>query len=80
MIVGTYEEVEVLRNDLKLLVNWSKDWQMLFNVAKCKVIHFGSRNAEADYSMEGSNLESITEERDLGILIHNSLKVEKQCM
>ena len=79
-IVGTPEEVEVLRNDLKLLVNWSKDWQMLFNVAKCKVIHFGSRNAEADYSMEGSNLESITEERDLGILIHNSLKVEKQCM
>ncbi len=50
------------------------NWQMLFKVAKCKVIHFGNRNAEADYSMEGSNLEAITEERDLGIYDSQFLK------
>ena len=30
-----------LRADLRKLYNWSEDWQMLFNLDKCKIIHFG---------------------------------------
>ena len=30
-------EIEQLRSDLKELHDWSVDWQMLFNVNKCKV-------------------------------------------
>jgi len=30
-VVNSQEDIESLRNDLKNLVKWSVDWQMLFN-------------------------------------------------
>ena len=33
----------LLQDDINQLVEWSTDWQMLFNVDKCKVMHFGTR-------------------------------------
>ena len=33
------DEVQLLRDDLKNLVKWAIDWQMLFNVEKCVVIY-----------------------------------------
>ena len=58
-------------------VSWSKDWQMLFNVGKCKVMHFGYSNPHADYDMQGIYLESVFEEKDLGVTMSNDLKWEK---
>ena len=40
--VGTVQEVERLRDDLRKLFQWAEDWQMMFNVDKCSVLHFGS--------------------------------------
>ena len=34
----------VLQDDLYKLVQWSKDWQMLFNTDKSKVTYFGFNN------------------------------------
>ena len=45
-----------LRSDLFKLFDWSKDWQMLFNVGKCKVMHFGIKNKQSVYEMGGINL------------------------
>ena len=78
--VSVSEEIDLLRTDLKLLVKWSEDWQMLFNVDKCKVMHFGYNNTEANYEMENLVLESVEEERDLGVMIQNNLKFDKQCL
>ena len=39
----------ILRDDLKSLCKWSEDWQMLFNVDKCEVMHFGAKNTKQDY-------------------------------
>ena len=78
--VGVTEEIELLRTDLKLLVKWSEEWQMLFNVDKCNVMHFGYNNTEAKYKMDNMELESVDEERDLGVIIQNNLKFDKQCM
>ena len=33
-----------LQEDLNKLFNWSQDWQMKFNVDKCKVMHLGRKN------------------------------------
>ena len=38
------EDREVLRGDLISLFGWSRDWQMLFNLDKCAVMHFGFNN------------------------------------
>ena len=31
-----------LQQDLQRLLDWSREWQMEFNVEKCKVIHIGT--------------------------------------
>ena len=38
------EDRERLRQDLVKLYKWSEDWQMLFNLDKCSVMHFGFGN------------------------------------
>ena len=52
---------------------------MSFNVGKCKVLHIGHSNHGFDYSMNGVNLDSVDEERDLGVVLSGSLKPSKQC-
>ena len=72
-------DVEILRNDLKQLYKWSEDWQMLFNLDKCVVIHMGNKNQKCLYELGGQNLKSVEQERDLGIIMHNSGKTSEQC-
>ena len=78
--VGSEDEVNILRNDLKKLCEWAKDWQMLFNVDKCVVIHFGMNNKRAEYLMEGNRLKQSDGERDLGVIISSSGKPSEQCL
>ena len=52
---------------------------MLFNVDKYKVMHMGYNNRHFDYLMSGSKLESVNEEKDLGIIVSDDLKWEKHC-
>ena len=66
--------VKFLQEDLSTLFQWSVDWQMMFNVDKCKVLHVGRNNSLCDYYMDGKVLEAIEEEKDLGVIIHKSLK------
>ena len=49
--VSTAEDFDILQQDINNLCQWSKEWQMLFNVKKCKVLHIGHTNAYCDYSM-----------------------------
>jgi len=73
------DDITNLQSDLFNLVSWSKEWHMLFNVEKCKLMHFGYNNMKTDYFMDGVNFEHVTEEKDLGIIISEDLKWEKQC-
>ena len=77
--VASERDVDSLRADLQLLVEWSADWQMLFNVEKCKVLHVGYNNMCASYFIGNTEIQSTDEERDLGVIVHKSLKVSSQC-
>ena len=76
--VGKVDEIEKLMSDLKKLGAWSKEWQMVFNADKCKVLNFGHNNGQVHYVMDGNILESVEEEWDLGVIIQSNLKVDKQ--
>ena len=70
---------KVLQEDLSKLISWSEKWQMLFNNSKCKVMHVGKSQKQYAYYMNSQQLEEVTQEKDLGIIISNDLKVSQQC-
>src|SRR6218665_2192637 len=64
--VGDDQETDILREDLRRMFRWSQDWQMLFNLEKCSVMHMGKRYQELSYEMGGKVLKVSEEDRDLG--------------
>ena len=77
------EEVDrnELQKDLDKLSEWATEWQLKFNVEKCKVMYLGgSRNKKGEYCMSQPEnnkvitLQETTLEKDLGIWLSNDLK------
>src|SRR6218665_985195 len=77
--VGYDQEADILREDLRRMFRWSQDWQMLFNLEKCSVMHMGKRNQELSYEMGGKVLKVSEEESDLEVIMHRSAKPSRQC-
>ena len=68
-IGGIVEESYLqLQRDLDKLGQWADEWQMEFNLDKCKVMHFGRLNQGRTYSVNGRVLGRVTEQRDLGYM------------
>ena len=68
------------QKDLDRLLGWADKWDMQFNEDKCKILHLGSNNPKFSYNMNGTWLESIEAEKDLGVYIDNKLKFSRQCL
>ena len=47
------------------------------HIEKCKVMHLGYNNPKADYVMDGSVLQSVSEEKDLGVIVSDDFRWEK---
>ena len=77
--VHTHEPINSLHCDLCNLFSWSTNWQMLFNIEKCKVMHLGFNNFHATYHMDGLQLQTVSDEKDLEVIISDDMKWEKQC-
>jgi hypothetical protein len=80
MSLKNEDSTKMLQQDLQTLCSWSQDWQMLFNETKCSVLHIGHGNPKEVYTMNNMNLAEVTEAKDLGIIIHDSLKPSAQCL
>jgi hypothetical protein len=63
-----------------VLWDWSEKWQIKLNTEKCKVIHIGANNLEEEYFVDGKKLETITQEKDLVVIVSSNFKVSKQCI
>ena len=68
-----------LQDDLNKLIEWSEKWQMLFNFGKCKCLHTGHGNEDAQYTMGVTVLNTTLKEKDLGLTISADMKVSEQC-
>ena len=78
------EDRELMQNDIDRLLEWAERWQMEFNGKKCKVLHFGHDNPRYSYTLGGYApggvvLENVAIEKDIGVMIHESLKPSQQC-
>ena len=76
-------ECDSLQDDITKLTEWSKTWQLSFNAKKCKVMHIGSKNPHHKYHMKDQNgqeteITSVTEEKDLGVVVDSRLSFKSQ--
>ena len=67
--ISNVDDVKGLQADLDNLHEWSKKWQMTFNVDKCVVLHVGSNNEKNSYRLGDQELKSSRMEKDLGRLL-----------
>jgi len=77
--INNSQDAEGMQKDIDRLVQWSSEWQMLFNVKKCRTMHIGKQLTEIEYRMNDRQLDTVKEEKDLGILIRNDMKSSSQC-
>jgi len=77
--VGSDADRDKIQHDLDKLESWSRDWQMAFNVDKCKVMHMGRHNRRQTYQLNNRVLESVDDEKDLGVTVTSDLKSSTQC-
>ena len=74
-LYGTVGDAEnKLQMDLANLEHWSKSWQLPFNATKCKVMHLGYKNPKKTYHLNDQVLDVTDSEKDLGVIIDNSLR------
>ena len=78
--VATEDEVQLLSVDVKNLAKWAVDWQMLFNVEKCVVMHISTNNKLYSYNMNNATLNTVDVERHLGVIINKNGKYSEQCL
>ena len=79
MVVETEEDRIRFQNMLTNLENWSSEWQMMFNMDKCHVIHAGMQNKHYGYRWGGGELEVTDAEKYVGVMITANLKPSVQC-
>ena len=75
--LNSEEDCNSLQLDLDVMSEWSNKWQLPFNELKCKRMHFGKSNPKTSYIINNHILEEVDDERDLGVIIDNSLKFHK---
>ena len=83
-IIRGEEDREKMQRDIDKLLEWADMWQMQFNATKCKMMHLGGKNVGYTYCMggyapAGTILESVKEEKDIGVIVSDSLKPSAQC-
>ena len=68
-----------LQQDLNTLVEWTKQWQMTLNPAKCVILNCtrSLSPSMAAYSINNIILQSVEQHKYLGVLLHNSMSWTK---
>ena len=61
---------------MNALADWSKKWDLKFNISKCCVLHFGRLNPKETYKIDGRSVDSRSQEKDLGVLFSDNFKFD----
>jgi len=77
--VNSQADAATQQECLNKLMDWATNWGMQFNADKCKVMHVGKGNLNHQYNMGGVTLGTTEEEKDVGVMVHQSLKPARQC-
>ena len=78
-VFSEVHSLDKVANPQSDLDKWSEDWQMMLNAQKCKCLHIGHKNTYANYSIGDVEVTNSSCERDLGVVIDESLNYNRQC-
>ncbi|CAB3987788.1 RNA-directed DNA polymerase from mobile element jockey, partial [Paramuricea clavata] len=75
-VIKSLNDSLLLQSDLDNLSSWSKSWNMDFNETKCAIVSFTRKHHPIiqSYSLNGSELRKVNEQKDLGILTTSSME------
>jgi hypothetical protein len=80
-IFDSSEECISVQNDLDKVQEWASTWQLRFHPLKCKTMHIGKNPGDHIYTMQDSKnriqLDTIEEEKDLGVHIDSGLTFDR---
>ncbi len=74
--------VQSLQNDVDYLSSWSQGALMSLNTDKYAVLRLHPRQARENnvqYQLNGEHLRSVSHQRDLGVIVNETLKPHRQC-
>ena len=77
--VGNTISRKIIQEDIDKLGKWGKDWEMAFNIDKCKVLHLGNKNPCWKYTLYGKEIKVVDKEKDLGVIVDGKFKFDEQC-
>ena len=72
--IESFDDINVIQDDINKLLKWSTEWQLPLNISKCKCIHYGKNNPNHTYTMNNPVLTTDTEEKDVGVTFDNTLE------
>ena len=61
------------------MTEWSEKWQILFNYGKCKCLHSGHGNEDAQYTMGDTVLNTNVKEKDLCLAYKKGIRAVWNC-
>ena len=68
---------DIIQQYLDALCTWAQIWQLRFNVKKCKNVHYGKTNQFYQYTINFEDIETASEEKDLGVTFQRDLKFSR---
>ena len=74
------EDRKIIQSDINEMLTWSDRWLLKFQPPKCKAMHISRRGKEEQrmvYKMNGTEIECVTSEKDIGIIIDRNLSFDK---
>ncbi len=76
-------DVQRLQNDINQLSTWSQGALMNFNTNKCVVLRLHPQQPEdknPQYQLNGERLRCVSHQRDLGVIVDETIKPYRQCV
>jgi hypothetical protein len=71
---------ELLQSDLNTVFEWSQHWLLTLNISKCHVLRLGYNNPKRDYFINENQVQSVSNEKDLGVTISEDMKWERHIL
>ena len=79
-MISTKEDAEKLQKDIEMLESWSSKWDLKFHPDKCHVLtlgNFENIRYTSRYMICDKEMEHVSSEKDLGIIIDENLNFEE---